>query len=354
MTQPPSTAQQCNEDVLSYIFSLASKADVARSARVCKQWLPVTRRALYRDLTFDAKKPSAHLLSTTLHHSSFLRSHIRRLKILHEPASILIYEWFRDLPPNGLRHLEVFQGARDTEFARLILRSPVTRSIRSLILRGWFFDREPMALGICLGIPDLEALSLKFPNPSVTLDLTCVPPVRLKRLSISTYSFSPEILALLAIVGPTLEQFDFNSVSWDYSIPELAAALVLHAPQVRHLSIQGVFTQHTPFLDDLVPSLPFLSYLYCGYGTYSPAIFSRIPQGLQSLRLQGPPHFPITDISAIAKAIKNIEPHKELDWLIINWDQIQNLVDLDDIRAACEETGIRFTCWRQRCIDLLK
>ncbi|GBE83347.1 hypothetical protein SCP_0503950 [Sparassis crispa] len=204
----------------------------------------------------------------------------------------------------------------------------------------------------CLELPSLEWFSFHLRREWGPVTLGAIP--KLRRLSIGAYQYYSTIGHLLTILGPQLDHIDLDisgsGLAQD-EIEQLVMVIQRHASRVRTLAIQSYHIPSTPFIDDLVAHLPCLLHLHCGYGSYSNAIFDRLPRGLRTLQLEGTYRhpFPVQDAIKVLDRVR--QGQSELDALsvVVQSDH----AELADLASACTRSEVRFRVLKLEKVDIL-
>ncbi|KAH8915020.1 hypothetical protein BT69DRAFT_942239, partial [Atractiella rhizophila] len=145
-------------------------------------------------------------------------------------------------------------------------------------------------LGYCLGLPNLQKLSVTRINLPLSLSPTPIAP--LQRLTWIDYSATSILPAILNACGSTLLYLHLARLAFpisrieDASIRDLRIAL-------RQLHILEEFTfEPNPYsgvagaMDNLVSDVSMVRRLKCGRRSYTRALLQRLPDGLELLELE--------------------------------------------------------------------
>ena len=282
-----SPAQCCNDDVLQDVLSHLPQHDLAAAALACRSWLAPARSVLYHRIDFDLKSPNVSKLETTLRNCGHLRSLIRHLRLHHEtigPTYFAEFGWMASLPAHSLRSIDF---AFFTELHRLdeVLAFPAVLTAQHIIIRSAHFTTSAR-LSRVLAMPGLTSLSLTSDasSPEITAAL------KLGRLTMITNTLPDVLFRIVRSIDPTctLEQFDLvvGETLAEDRLDALLEVLGSHMTTLKHLSITSrIQLYREPFFDDLVRRLSSLQTLYCGYGSYSSSLLSRLPPTVHTLGL---------------------------------------------------------------------
>ncbi|EKM48999.1 uncharacterized protein PHACADRAFT_214551, partial [Phanerochaete carnosa HHB-10118-sp] len=280
------TMQTWNTDIVWEVAAKLGQRDLANVARVCKQWLPIVRPHLYRDIVVDPYLRGTHALVALFNKREDLRCLVRHLTLRGivggEGWFKLLLEWIKYLPERNLVSVEI--DFSDTRPLIMLLESPAIRTAPHVVIRQPVFNRERMA--IVLANPHLRTLS-------AIVHSDCLAPqgtLRLKRLSITVERIPSTLPQILSAIEPSapLQRFDLRVTAQpdEHVIAALARSLAPHAPSLTRLAIaSGERVADAPFMDDLAPSLSSVEWLCCAYGTYTSALLLRAPARLHTLVL---------------------------------------------------------------------
>ena len=282
-----SAAQRCNEYVLLDILGQVQRRDLAAAALVCHSWLPAAQSLLYRRVEFDLQSRTVSKLEDTLRTCPHLREQVRHLKLHREwlgPTYVAGLTWIDMLPAHSLLSVEF---AFFTEVHRLddILKYSAIRTAPQIIIRSANFTTSAR-LGTVLNLPDLTSLSLACGLAQPTIMGT----LKLKRLSILSTGLPDVIFRIIGAIDPScaLERFDLaTDVTLDAEqVESVLDALGPHLASLKHLYLASrVQLTDNAFMDDLVTRLDSLKTVYCGYGSYTSTILTRLPPTVRCLGL---------------------------------------------------------------------
>ena len=332
-THNVSAAQHCNEDVLLHIFRYPSRrGDLAVAARVCRAWLYPARSMLYGRITCNFNSFTVSLLDQTLSTCEHLRTLIRHLRVQcdwPQPTFDSNFSWIAHLPAQKLRSIE-FMFFRNIECPNIIFASPAVSAVQKAVIRSRSTSKM---LDAVLHMPQLTSLSLTVSNS--TGDRCVIERnLKLRRLTIAAMALDlPDLVFnIVNAIDPacTLERFDLiaSATISAANVPVLLGALERHLPNLKHLCL-GSLSQFCgpkePFMDDLVKHLPSVQTLYCGYGTYTTALITRLPPTLHTLGL-------------IWGSQESILTTGTFSWAEIDWSLARH-----NVRFPCEDYAAAIT-----------
>jgi hypothetical protein len=298
-----STPRYFPEDVLIDMLDYLPQRDLTATALVCRSWVFASRSKLYYRVTFDVESPTISHMEDTLTTCAHIRTLVRHLILRGPPVvppstpnvdeyggtSILpkFYEtdlhWVRMLPKHSLLSIEFIQWRKIDD----VLVYSAVRTTSCMTFSG-FVMVTSSTLNALLSMSSLTSLSLmRILSPPV-LDGKFT---QLRRLSLSTWIVPDELLEIMGAIDPQcpLERLDIGvAVALkDNALSRLLDILKPHLGRLKHLSAIAKFRRFGgyPFMDDVIQQLSSVETLYCGYGTYTPLIMSRLPSTLHTLGL---------------------------------------------------------------------
>lgn len=312
-----------NEDVQFEIIRYLLPWDLARAARVCRRWLQPARKLLYHRFTCDTSSPATAKQHWILWTTPHLRKLIHHLVIIYDvprydAADAPTFGWIALLPERSLQTVE-FAKVSHANLIAPILDFPAVRTASHIITREHALSAEQ--IGTILGYQNLQRLS-------IACDFAFAIPQKLLRLTqLSVWYTKPHILPtpslqgvirLLGALDPrcALERFDLrltctpDDTPPDNRLQALTTALRPHLPTLRHVSIISPQWPMSlrPFMDALVPSMPALQKLHCGYETYTSALIERLPAGVRELMLGWGVEMPSAERDPMTQALVR-RPH---------------------------------------------
>lgn len=345
----PGSLSRWNGDVLLDIFSYVSARDLACAALTCRDWAPLARRLLYSRVSFDSQGPTSSLLVRTLRTCPHVRQLIRFLSICICPPvdDIALLDWMELLPKRSLQIFQITHLKMDNDaLVELIFRCEAVRTASQLIATAFSITSEER-LRICLGFPFLETFCAALPaNLNILKLKSTAPAPKLKRLSIRIDRYSPLVVHLITVFGPSLERLDIDMVAGGINQDAgtaLTTALSSQARNIRELSIRSRYAT-APFFDDLVQNLPSLLRVYCGPGTYTNFLFERLPLGLHTLQLEDAGRSPFKfhdDLLGMIHRTRKSEGKLSTIQILIRRDASE----FRALAAACQCADIHFTVY---------
>lgn len=291
-----STSTRLNEDIYLELLPHLPPSGLASAACVCTGWLAASRSLLYRRLTYDVFSPTVWKLENTLRTCPHIRGLLRHLVLAglqyHNLPASGLFDWIALLDANSLDCVDLAIRFCDSLDSRRVQKFPAIRTAAQLILREnsvvfWNIDD-------LLTSPRMDSLSLPiFKPPSVHGML------KLKRLTISLYPQLPltAVVPILEAIDPLyhLDRFDLRT-TWmsgppgtphDGNFRPLTQVLQRHLPSMTYFSVFSpqLEISDSPFMDEMILAMSSVRSLCCGYGTYSPVLFARLPPTLRDLTL---------------------------------------------------------------------
>lgn len=272
---------------------------MAAASSVCRSWVPLSQRWLYRRIAFDDDSHDWDRmikLATTLNDCSHLHHHIRIVAVSyrgHIADSHTHYQWLRHLPSPSLIHTMIIadscnEGLSHLQFISALFGCPALPTIKHLAIDG--IQTSPVSR--LMTLPHLESLQLG-PWLSKRGFVSQLPP--LKRLSVNVYTYESDIRSILRSVRHSLIMIDIDMDHWEQrnaepgDIPAKLTRDLSSLTRLKHLTISHTKLQSssaTPFMDDVIEHLPELETLYCCSGVFTDRLLERIPGTLHTLRLE--------------------------------------------------------------------
>lgn len=291
---------ELNVDVLDSIITYLTPADMAATSSVCRSWVGLSQRWLYRRILFDDDFHDWERmvkLADTLNKCHHLHHHIRVLNISfrgHIVDSHVHYQWLRLLPSPSLIHTMIIadrcnDGLAHLQFISALFGCPALPTIKHLALDG--VQTSPISRLMIL--PLLESLQLG-PWLNKRGHVSHIP-LSLERLSVNVYTYETDIRSIVRSLRYSLTAFHLDMDHWEQrnaepgDIPAKLTRDLSSLTPLKHLTISHTKLQSssaTPFMDDVKEHLPQLETLYCCSGTSTGRLFERIPGTLHSLRIE--------------------------------------------------------------------
>lgn len=285
------SCSQLNRDILDAVFAYGPlDVTLSSAALVCRMWAEPAQAALYRELCFFPldNRPRDQLLARTMRTCPHLRRLVRRLSLItlwtHAPM-LELCDWIQLLPSHGLREFQ-WTWIRGHIFPALV-ESPAICTVHRIQLRGRFYSTDK--LQPVLELPHLASLSLELSGQEQGEIL----PVASSRLTSLSVYFSVEYGAvfdrLLAAIGSQLIALEVtHKICYDVDDGRaLVSAIESYCPNLRRLSLTATFMGNNsyPVLDHLIYRYDELEHLCCSDGTYTSALFERLPSTINSLEI---------------------------------------------------------------------
>ncbi|TBU25861.1 hypothetical protein BD311DRAFT_867197 [Dichomitus squalens] len=356
-----------NVDVLLYIFEACQESgetgSLLAAALVCRRWAAPAQAALCNmiDLTIyirDSRNIRAERFARTMQTCPHLLSSIRHLDLEVQDPSLLSehLSWLQKIPPGGLKSLWLrweYGGWPPTESESMqcaVIRAPGVRGVRSLSLAGRFY---PEVLREVAEFPLLENITTRITRCAQFSAPVLRTFPRLKWACVRADVYAQTHVQLLFPVAssPQLQTLIivFNVEDCVHLLP---SALRSVAPSLRHLRLIIIddaldrVGKHS-FMDEVIQCLPSLKRLAITPGTYSSALFERLPRSLKYLELlPGSGGFPYRDalVAYITRAAKSKLP---LKMVAVPASLKRATVDAV-ISEACEACGVALRVARIR------
>lgn len=285
------SSPQLNQDILDNVFAYGPlDKTLSSAAMVCRMWAESAQAALYRELFFFPldNRPRDQLLARTMRTCPHLRRLVRRLSLItlwtHAPMPELC-DWIPLLPAQCLHEFQ-WTWIRGHIIPTLV-DSPAIRTVSRIQLRGRFYSTDK--LQPILELPYLESLSLELSGQEQG-DIRPVASSRLTTLSVYfSVEYGPVFDKLLAAVGLQLAALEVtHKICYDVDDGRaLVSAIESCCPNLKRLSFTATFmdTNSYPILDHLICRYDDLEHLCCSEGTYTSALFERLPSTLNVLEL---------------------------------------------------------------------
>lgn len=166
---------------------------------------------------------------------------------------------------------------------------PLTRcaAVRT-VPRLMFFDPaySPETLTEIFGYYHLESLAIVWKRSTRILYLPdrCLP--KLKQFNLSMYDYGPAILQMLRAVFCPLERFDMSgNILHLREFATFRQDMRHQLSTLKYASFNFTSIPSTPFLDELVLSMPSIETLVCGLETCTSNVLNKVSSTLVSLTL---------------------------------------------------------------------
>ncbi|PIL31056.1 hypothetical protein GSI_05752 [Ganoderma sinense ZZ0214-1] len=275
----------------------------ASTALVCRQWTLPAQSALYARvfitiMSNPERNARAILFARTMHTAPHLRALLKHFSLTVKGVAVLppeLVDWVAHVPEGSLLSLESSLEHRPQPAQLALYAAPAIRGLRALTLRG----HHPRELLTALGaLPRLEALTIQFDDLVKKADtwagvqLALPPTVRTVRIDACTERYLLPAVDLIrrAAAAPHVRVLKLRLVDpvVHAGAPAIAQALLQVSPHLWELRLSSVPWApqvQLPFVDELVLRAPALERLDCVLGTFSDALFARLPASVRDFRI---------------------------------------------------------------------